>query len=46
MKLVKLLPALLLVGTAAQADVTVTTQTVGKASIIDVSGESVNMING
>jgi hypothetical protein len=46
MKSIKLLPALLLFGAAAHADVTVTTQTIGKASIIDVSGESVNMIKG
>ena len=31
---------------AACADVTVTTQTTGKASVIDVTGESVNLIKG
>jgi hypothetical protein len=46
MKPIKLLPAILLASAAAQADVTVTTQTVGKASIMDVSGEAVNLIKG
>ena len=38
--------SLLAISGAASADVTVTTQTVGKASVIDVTGEAVNLIKG
>jgi hypothetical protein len=41
-----LLAALIAAASAAQADVTVTTQTSGKASIINVGGEGVTQIKG
>ncbi len=40
------LPAALLAGTAAHADVTITTQTSGNAAFIDVGGEGVNRFKG
>jgi hypothetical protein len=46
MKRFILLAALLSAGGAANADVTVTTQTAGKASFINVGGEGVNQIKG
>jgi hypothetical protein len=46
MNLKILLPAALLAGTAAHADVTVTTLTTGNAAFIDVDGEGVSKFKG
>lgn len=46
MKLRKLLPLVMVTGSAAHADVTVVTTTAGKASIINVGGTSTNLFKG
>lgn len=46
MRITLLLPAALLAGTAAHADVTITTQTTGNAAFINVDGEGVSRFKG